>query len=141
MPVLLVHAVVTLVLVGLILTIQIVHYPLFAHVGSDRLPAYASIHATRITLLVLPRMAIELAFAAWIGLAPPATVPPWSARLGLALVVTIWLSTFLLQVPQHEVLRRAWDASAHRALVRSNWIRTVAWCSRGALATWWIARA
>lgn len=52
---------------------------------------------------------------------------------GLDLIGVIWLSTRLLQVPQHRVLEAGSDPGAHRVLVASNWIRTVAWTARGIL--------
>jgi hypothetical protein len=132
------HAAVTLVLVGLILTIQIVHYPLFDQVGPERFAAYEARHSARISALVMPLMPAELALALWLRLFPPAVIPGWAVTSGLALVGAIWLSTFLLQVPRHGILARGWDPHAHRSLVRSNWIRTAAWCARGALAVWWL---
>ena len=52
------------------------------------------------------------------------------------LLAVIWVSTFLIQVPLHGRLTRGFDATRHSALVRSNWIRTVAWSARGALLAW-----
>ena len=54
----------------------------------------------------------------------------WS---GLVLVILIWLSTALYQVPQHRQLSVQWSASAHRLLVGTNWLRTVLWTVRGVL--------
>jgi hypothetical protein len=132
------HAAVTLVLVGLILTIQIVHYPLFAKVGAAEFPAYEAAHSIRITVLVMPLMGIELLLAAVLAFFTPPAIPPWSAWTGLALVVAIWLSTFFLQVPQHAILGRGWDAQAHASLIATNWVRTIAWTLRGGLAVWWV---
>jgi hypothetical protein len=132
------QVVITLVLVGLILTVQLVHYPLFAKVGAGCFADYQHEHARRITWLVVPLMTAELALAAGLVLAPPPALPPWSAWLGLALAAAIWLSTFFAQVPQHAVLARGFDARAHAALVRGNWLRTCCWLARGALAVWWL---
>jgi hypothetical protein len=129
---------VTLVLVGLILTVQLVHYPLFARVGAPGFAAYEAEHSSRITWLVLPLMFSELALASWLAFATPPALPRWSAWLGLGLVVLIWLSTFFVQVPQHAILGRGWDARAHAVLVATNWIRTVAWIARGGLGVWWL---
>ncbi|HEX2205610.1 MAG TPA: hypothetical protein VHG91_20025 [Longimicrobium sp.] len=48
----------------------------------------------------------------------------------------VWLSTALLQVPMHGRLERGFDAAAHRRLVATNWVRTVAWTARGVLLLW-----
>ena len=51
------------------------------------------------------------------------------------MVGAIWLSTFALQVPCHARLGRGFSLGAWRLLVRSNWVRTVLWSARLALAT------
>jgi len=132
------NATATLILVGLILTIQWVHYPLFGKVGAADFAAYEAAHSARITALVLPLMALELALAVGIMIYTPPAIPRWSAVAGLALVAAIWFSTFFLQVPQHGILGRGWNADAHAALVATNWVRTVAWALRGALCVWWL---
>ncbi|MBU6281126.1 hypothetical protein KGQ64_02710 [bacterium] len=130
----------TLFMAGVIAVVQVVHYPLFARVGAAAFAAYEIEHRTRISLVVMLPMLVELATAAWIALQPPPSVPPWSAWLGLALLAVVWLSTFFLQVPLHDRLSRGFDPAAIDALVRGNAIRTVAWMLRAALATWWTAR-
>lgn len=130
----------TLFMAGVIWIVQLVHYPLFARVGAAAFAAYEVEHRTRISLVVMPAMLLEVATAAWIAAAPPASVPAWSARLALALLVLVWLSTFFLQVPLHDRLSRSFDAAAIASLVRGNWIRTAAWSARAAIATWWVAR-
>ena len=66
---------------------------------------------------------------------------PVLSWVALGLLVAIWASTFLLQVPAHSVLARGFDTSAHRRLVTTNWIRTVLWSVRSALLVWILLRA
>jgi hypothetical protein len=54
---------------------------------------------------------------------------PW-ALLGAGILLLIWLSTALLQAPAHGRLGKGYDRSVHQGLVRSNWIRTLAWWAR-----------
>ena len=61
-----------------------------------------------------------------------------NARLGLVLVVVIWLSTALFQVPQHRRLESGFDEQAHRRLVNTNWIRIIAWTARSILTLTWL---
>ena len=121
------HAALTLVLCGLIWTIQVVHYPLFARVGADRYVAYQAGHGTRITALVAPLMLAEVGTAGVLVYLSPGTLT-W---LGAALLAVVWLSTALFQVPQHARLEHGFDAAAHRRLVATNWVRTMAWTARG----------
>ncbi|MBL8886263.1 MAG: hypothetical protein JNK16_06345 [Phycisphaerales bacterium] len=123
-------------LVGVIWVIQIVHYPMFNQLD----PACASDacrrHATRITPVVGIPMLLEAAAAAalaWPGLfhiPDHARIVSWA---GLALLAGIWLSTFALQVPQHDQLAKqsgAIDSATVARLVSTNWIRTVLWTLR-----------
>ena len=73
-------------LVGLIWTIQVVHYPLFAAVGTDRFVAYEASHARLITLVVGPVMLVEAATAGLLVVMRPEPVPAWIAWTGLVLV-------------------------------------------------------
>jgi len=79
------HAFVTCVLVGLIWTIQVVHYPLFSSVGSSEFVRYEQQHTTRITLLVMPLMLAEVTLAGVLATSPrtaTAAAPPWAAGAG-----------------------------------------------------------
>lgn len=57
------------------------------------------------------------------------------ALAGLPLLAAIWLSTALVQVPCHRRLAAGFEPRTARRLVRTHWIRTVAWSARAALAT------
>lgn len=131
-----VHAAATLIMVGLIWFVQVVHYPLFGAVGTDGFASYARRHAQLTSWVVGPPMLIEAASAlALLFFAPPG-VPAFILWLGLALLALIWLSTALFQVPAHTRLQQGFDPVLHQGLVRSNWIRTLAWSGRGLLVLW-----
>ena len=138
-PLVLFHLAATLILVGLIWTIQLVHYPLMSMVGPETFLAYHGAHSTQITLLVGPLMVAEALTALLLALSPPEGVSARACWLGLALVVLIWLSTMFLQVPAHNQLSQGFQVEAHRWLVRSNWVRTLAWTARGALWLYLVA--
>jgi hypothetical protein len=117
-------------MVGLILFVQIVHYPLMARVGEERFQKYEAGHTFRTGLLVVPLMTTELATALWLVVNPGAGENRFLALGGLGLLGVIWLSTALLQAPAHGRLSKGFDPSVHRKLVRTNWIRTVSWVAR-----------
>lgn len=133
----------TLPLVGLIWTIQVVHYPLFDAVSGDRFVRFHRAHSARITLVVVPLMVVELVAAtAGVVLYEPTSAPlghgaTWA---GFAAVVVVWAATFLLSVPMHERLTAGFDVGAHRRLVWTNWVRTAAWTVRGVLLVVGVAR-
>jgi hypothetical protein len=120
----------TWAMVGLIWFVQTVHYPLMGHIGRRGFEDYEKLHMSRTTWVVAPLMLIELGSNLAL-LLPSAGFDQRLLGVGLFLLVVIWLSTYFLQVPQHERLSRGSDELAHRRLVRSNWVRTIAWTARG----------
>jgi hypothetical protein len=123
---------------GLIWFVQIVHYPSFAHVGTEQWPAFHQQHARRTTWVVLPVMLAEATTGVllWWQQAPL----PHAWLLGL--LGLIWLSTFAVQVPIHNKLGSGLDPTLVgrlaligrlalvRRLVLTNWVRTIAWSAR-----------
>jgi hypothetical protein len=122
------HFAATWVLVGLIWTIQVVHYPLFAEVGPERFRHYHERHMALVGRLVVPLMLAEAASAVGLFLLGERTTPFWISLAGLAVV---WGSTGLLQVPLHLRLSQGHDDSAIRRLVLTNLWRTAGWTVRG----------
>lgn len=123
-------------LVGLIWVVQVVHYPLFANVGEAGYPEYQALHQKLITIIVGPPMLVE-AFSSVLLAIYPIPNPNFTLIfVGIALVFVIWFSTAFLQVPCHGKLLQQFDAKAHRRLVNTNWIRTIAWTLRGLLVAW-----
>lgn len=131
MSVFLIHFIVTFILVGLIWTIQLVHYPSFLWVNKDDFRSYACFHANRISLIVVPLMLAEAVTAViWMV---ESQYGVWQSVnvLGIALV---WLSTFYFSVPCHNKLQNeGWNESTINRLVLTNWPRTLIWTSRGIL--------
>lgn len=143
-PLLSIHAAATWSMVGLIWFVQVVHYPLFAEVGSEQFARYEHLHQQRTTWVVMPLMLVELASAVALACWRGSGVSGVWAGVGLLLLVMIWLSTFAVQVPLHAQLAGGFEAEAHRRLVATNWWRTVLWSARGVLAlalAWpWLAK-
>lgn len=129
-----VHGVATLTLIGLIWFVQIVHYPLMGAVGDGPFAAYARAHARRTSWVVTAPMLLEAAGAIALVVEPPTTAVRPLLWVGLGLLALVWASTFGLQVPCHRRLARGFDTRAHRLLVRTNWIRTLAWTGRAPVA-------
>jgi uncharacterized membrane protein len=129
-----VHAAVTAFLAGLIWVVQLVHYPLFDRVEERAFPSFHAAHSRRISLIVVPAMALEALLALLLVLRPPPGVSPGLAVAGLLLVAVNALSTAFLQVPLHRRLATGFDPGAHRALVRTNVVRTIAWSARLVIA-------
>jgi hypothetical protein len=126
----------SLYMVGLIWFVQVVHYPLFASVGSREFPSYEQRHTALTTWVVAPPMLIEGATAVLLIWFRPTGAPEWTVWSGLALLGVSWLSTALIQVPCHELLSKGFEPVVHHRLVSTNWLRTAAWSLHGGLVLW-----
>ena len=133
------HAAATLFMTGLIWFVQIVHYPLMGRVGRELFVGYEGAHTRLTTWVVGPPMLVEGVTALMLIFRLPAGVSAAQAWAGLALLVAIWVSTAVLQMPQHRRLARGFEPSAHRRLVATNWIRVAGWSLRGALVLSWLS--
>jgi hypothetical protein len=136
---LLAHCAATLFMTGVIWFVQLVHYPLFDRVQGDGFGSYAALHGRLTTWVVAPPMLVELVTGALLLWRRPAAVGLPPAAVGFALILVVWLSTFLLQVPQHTALGAGFDDAAHRTLVLTNWLRTAVWTLRSLLVLWMVA--
>lgn len=139
--VLLLQAIASGAMCGIIWFVQVVHYPLFAW-GVDDEQAYALENQWRTGRVVIPFMLVEGFAAIVLAWSPPPGVPRWLALAGLALVGLLWLSTLAVQMPLHARLARDGHAAGIvDRLVRSNWLRTVAWSLRAGIAAWMLHAA
>jgi hypothetical protein len=120
-------------MVGFIWVMQVLHYPLFDRVGRDAFPRYEADHNRLFGLLVGPGVVVVLATIVGLFLSPPPGVSSVAIVLGAILLAGIIASTALWQAPQHAKLAKGFDEGAYEFLVRSNWIRTVAWSLFGVL--------
>ena len=131
---------VTAAMTGVIWMVQLVTYPQFLDVPSASFPEFHGRYTKRITLIVMPLMLLELGlslFAAWHF---RETDLRWLLFAGASLTVALWLITFLVQVPQHEMLSSGFSEPVIRALIAGNWMRTVLWTVRSALVGWALLR-
>jgi hypothetical protein len=128
-------------MVGVIWFVQVIHYPLFAHIGKADFAAYEQAHTRRTVWVVAPPMLVELITGILLLFIRPAGVTLYHSILGVVLIAVVCFSTQFVQVPCHAQLSRAFDPNVHRRLVSTNWVRTVAWSLRGLLVIWmvWVA--
>ena len=120
------NLVVAAALAGLIWTIQLVHYPLFALVGAREWPHYEAEHQRRITRLVAPLMLANVG----LSVAVLAEDPSASRVLNAGLAIGIFVATGIVFAPMHRRLATKAGTSAIRVLVRANWARTGAWTAQ-----------
>ena len=116
----------------LIWLVQVIIYPGFQQIPSKIFISYHRWYAIRISAVVIPLMLCEMIIAiAWFGLDNYS----FFSLISVFLVVVIWLSTFLLQVPMHKCLQAGKDDACIRRLVNTNWVRTIAWSLKAIVVT------
>ena len=118
-------------LVVLIWLVQVIIYPGFHRIPPDIFIDYHRWYVKRISLIVLPLMIPEVGMTIWWLL--DAGTP--GAVISTVLVVIVWSSTFLLQVPIHNRLMSGKKEMLIRRLVATNWIRTIAWSLKSLVIT------
>jgi len=135
----------TAMMTGIIWFVQIVHYPLFLKVPLEGFVSYEQSHTVRTGFVVAPLMLLEMGTA--IGLVGLSLFSGEKTSIGLSplhlgalgCLLLIWASTFLIQVPLHQLLEQRADPKAMELLVSTNWIRTILWSIRLGLLSLLIA--
>lgn len=130
----------TLSMVGIIWFVQIVHYPLFPQVGREEFRRYEMDHQRLTLWAVGPPMLAELFTAILLLWWKPAGIPAVALWSGLVLLLSVWVVTYTVQVPQHASLIVSYDGAIQRRLVLGNWYRTFAWSARGLLVLWMVSQ-
>ncbi|WP_249067007.1 hypothetical protein [Halalkalibaculum roseum] len=128
----LVNACSSFFMAGLIWFVQVVHYPSFLDVEDSNFDQFHQKHVIRTGFVVIPPMLVELISSAVLTFY--FTQLPLINGFGLALVLAIWLSTFLLQAPTHSRLQKNYDLALIEKLIRTNWIRTMLWSLKALLS-------
>ena len=128
------HLVSTSVLVGLIWMIQLIIYPSFRFIAEDKWQAFHQMHTRRVSYLVIWLMPVEL-FLTFIVVSHHG----FSGLniLMLVCLVVVWGSTFLLQVPAHNKLAKYQSQNEIQFLIKSNWLRTIAWTVKLSILLAW----
>jgi hypothetical protein len=125
---LLVHALATAAMAGVIWTVQVVVYPGFGETGpTDAWPAVHAAHTRRTARIVALPWAVQgLTLVALLVRRPEQASPALLVVVAVLAALPVAV-TVLVSVPLHGRLSRGWDSRAWRRLVRTNWLRTAAW--------------
>lgn len=126
-----IHFAATFYMIGIIILIQLIHYPLFAQVGKDGFIQYHSEHMRLTSIVIAIPMLMELITLAALFYLTPVYRSNWPMLTNAFLLMLIWIVTFSLSVPQHNILAKGFDHQAWIILVDTNWLRTIAWVARG----------
>jgi hypothetical protein len=118
------NRVVSFGLVVLIWLVQLVIYPAFASIAPERFARWHAGYTRTVTWIVAPLMLVQAGLIGWL-------VAVWPGALTIiasSSVAVAWAVTARGAIPLHDRLQaNGPDPVLVRALVRANWIRTVAW--------------
>lgn len=138
----LVHVLATWFMVGMIWTIHLVHYPLFAEVGTATYQTYQAAHVDRIGALLAAPWLIEglsligLLWLAFLGGRRDLRLPVTIGAIAMAAVLVI---SGFWSAPAHGDLADGFDVAVHDRLMTANLWRALAWTVRGLSAAWIVA--
>lgn len=119
---LIVQLIASTAMTGVVWIVQVAVYPLFARIGKDEFEEYHRRYMHCVSFVIMPLMALEaLTCIACFFMGDQMRMLAPSILFGI-----ICLSTALIQVPQHNAL----TIDRVPALVKGNWIRTIAWTAR-----------
>ena len=112
-------------IVVLIWMVQLIVYPSFLYCDRQELIRWHGIYTGRISLLVMPLMLAQVAI---VGAQTLSSGFRWDHVVASGLVLGCWISTFSLSVPLHNRISNGEiGQEVLKALVVTNWPRTVGW--------------
>lgn len=123
-------------MLGVIWIIQLIHYPSFANVSPDQFLQFHAQHTMAMGYLVGPVMVIELVAGSWLLL----NKIDFFSVTQFLMVVALWILTFFISVPLHNKLAVGFDLATIKALIHTNWPRTILWTLKALLTSFWAFR-
>ncbi len=122
----------TVYMTGMIWSMQILEYPLFALVGPKEFPAYHRRHNRGLPVFVILPSLAAFVSAVVLIFTRPARLPLWASSVVAAIDLVVVVVTVAREAPLHGQLDREGSSeTVIRQLVRGNWIRTILWTANG----------
>ena len=109
-------------MLGLILTTQIVSYPMFLKVENN-FSVYHMNYVNKISTIAAPFMIIELLLSLFLVF----LIESYASVGAFLIMVLIFLCTFFIQVPIHKKLKNNFNILLCNKLIKANWIRVFLW--------------
>ncbi|MGJ8641018.1 MAG: hypothetical protein ACSHYA_16625 [Opitutaceae bacterium] len=104
--------------------VQLIIYPSFLRIEADKLVDWHKVYTFRVSFVIIPLMFGQMGL--WLFSVYQA--PNVTVVVGLLLVVICWILTFTISVPLHRKVERGEGSeTVLRALIGTNWYRTVCW--------------
>ena len=117
-------------------TVRVLVYPQFTAVPPAAFPAYERTHGQRISRVVGPLFAGQLATTAWLLLARPDGVGTAGVLASAVCLAVVLAVTGLVAVPRHRELAGGFDPHAYAGLLRADTLRVAAASLNVAVSAW-----
>jgi len=124
----LIHLICSYILLGLVLGIQILNYPMYHLLSAPAMNQYQQHYLIREFLLLLPFMIIELVTGFRLAFKVNNFNMHSSIRADLSIILSIWIITLVFALPSHlSLLHNGLSSLSYRTLVFTNIFRVLAW--------------
>ena len=121
--ILLFQIVINVYLLGVIIMTQFITYPTFLIIDKNSFNKYHRKYVNIISIIVAPAMVLEItSLIVLVYLSKDFLLVK-----SLILLLCIWLTTFIIMVPSHNILSRKKDSKEIKKLININWVRTFLW--------------
>ena len=110
-------------MLGLILTTQVVSYPMFHFIDKNNFLTYHNNYVKYISFIVFPMMSFELGFSILLFLVCKGIL----FSILLFINIMILITTYFIQVPIHNRLGKKFNKQEIDNLIETNWIRVLSW--------------
>ena len=121
--ILLFQIVINVYLLGVIIMTQFITYPTFLIIDKNSFNKYHRKYVNIISIIVAPAMILEISsLIVLVYLSKDFLLVK-----SLILLLCIWLTTFIIMVPSHNILSRKNDSKEIKKLININWVRTFLW--------------
>ncbi len=121
------HIVSTSIMVGVIWVMQLLHYPALLYVKNETFRQFQNFHMTKISIIVVPIMLIELVSGFIIYLQGERS---FEFLASFVLMIILWIMTGLIFTKFHSKLRKSKDIRIINKMIFLNWYRTLFWSMR-----------
>lgn len=119
------HLVFALYMLGTIWFIQLIHYPTLFFLPYDSKPNPILFYQGRAGIAVILPMILELASIVILMFIPFPNF--FTVLVLLILSILIWISTFTIQLPVQNLLKKEKNEDHIKRLISTNWFRTGLW--------------
>ena len=121
--ILLFQIVINVYLLGVIIMTQFITYPTFLIIDKNSFNKYHRKYVNIISSIVAPAMILEISSLILLVYLSK----DFLLVKSLILLLCIWLTTFIIMVPSHNILSRKNDSKEIKKLININWVRTFLW--------------